>query len=142
MLVCVVHVCVCVCVCVSVCVSVCVVSVLYFPSLNIVPSNVYGQNGVFTTFSANLGLSVSVNGFNNPYAVALDFEGGLYVSDAANHRILYFLPGSTTPTKVYGQTGSFTTASVPNPPSATTLNYPRGLLLDSMNGLYVAGEQE
>ncbi|HNM03925.1 MAG TPA: NHL repeat-containing protein, partial [Leptospiraceae bacterium] len=74
-------------------------------------------------------------GFNTPTGIALDSAGGLYVADQNNHRVLYFPAGSTTAARVYGQTVfSGNTAGT----TATTMNQPFGVAVDSMNGLYVA----
>jgi len=60
---------------------------------------------------------------------------------ADNHRILLFPFGSTVATAVYGQSGSFS-SNVANlgGVSASSLNYPLGLSLDSAGGLYVADQ--
>ena len=53
--------------------------------------------------------AVSANSLNNPYGVAVDSSGNLYVADSNNNRVLFYPAGSTTATRVYGQGGSFTT---------------------------------
>ena len=53
--------------------------------------------------------TVSANSLNNPYGLAVDSSGGLYVADCGNNRVLFYPAGSTTATRVYGQNGSFTT---------------------------------
>ncbi|CAF4253365.1 unnamed protein product, partial [Adineta steineri] len=68
---------------------------------------------------------------NNPVGVALDQYKNLYVADAANHRIQYFLAGQSSATTIAGISGS------PGI-SATQLNRPYGILLDSQLNLYVA----
>lgn len=76
--------------------------------------------------------------------VVVDMDDGLYVSDATNHRVLYFAnDGNTTADRVYGQWDNFSTG-VPDgggrigAPNSRSLNFPRGLALDSGGGLYVA----
>ncbi|MDF3823521.1 hypothetical protein P3G55_26855, partial [Leptospira sp. 96542] len=39
---------------------------------------------------------------NTPRGLAVDDIGGLYVSDTGNNWVLYFPPGSTSATRVYG----------------------------------------
>ncbi|CAF3784852.1 unnamed protein product [Adineta steineri] len=68
---------------------------------------------------------------HNPVAVALDQYGNLYVSDTGNHRIQFFLAGQSSGTTLAGVNGSPGT-------SATQLNQPYGILLDSQLNLYVA----
>ena len=85
----------------------------------------------------NMG-GVSATSMSGPYIVTLDSSGGLYVCDIGNHRVLYFATGSTTASRVYGQGGNFTTATLGI--SATSLNQPFGVgaTLDSSGGLYIA----
>jgi uncharacterized delta-60 repeat protein len=111
--------------------------VLYYPPLLPSAVRVYGQNGDFNSNTANNG-GVSENSLKSPEFLALDSAGGLYVSDVQNSRVLYFPAGSTTATRVYGQP-DFSSNTVNNGGiSATILNFPEGLLLDSTGGLYVA----
>ncbi|HMY65310.1 MAG TPA: putative Ig domain-containing protein [Leptospiraceae bacterium] len=108
--------------------------ILYYPAGSTVPSRVIGQVN-YTNSTANAGGSTGPTGFNTPTGIALDSAGGLYVADQNNHRVLYFPAGSTTAARVYGQTGfSGNTAGT----TATTMNQPFGVAVDSMNGLYVA----
>ena len=73
-------------------------------------TRVYGQMGSFTTHTANLG-GISANSLENPAGLALDSSGNLYVADAYNNRVLFYLSGSTT---ARGSTGSWA-ASLPTP---------------------------
>lgn len=116
---------------------------------------VYGQFGSFTTNPPN---NDGVGGNGTPSAdnigvfalgILADSSGGLYVSDSSNNRLLYFAPGGdTTADRVYGQSGSFTSGVKNNDgqgqtgtSSADSLNFPRGLALDSSGGLYVADRE-
>ena len=92
---------------------------------------VYGQNGQFNTAAE----ATSANGFIEPYGVALDGSGNLYVADTFNNRVLFYPAGSTSPTRVYGQT-SFATNS--SGVSASELYYPQGIAVDSSGNLWVA----
>ncbi len=74
---------------------------------------VYGQGGSFTTNTANNG-GVSANSLNALGGVVADASGNLYVADGLNNRVLFYPAGSTTATRVYGQGGSFTTATANN----------------------------
>lgn len=105
--------------------------VLYFPYLSATPTRVYGQNG-FTTGMPG----TSETSFSSPRAVTIAPDGGLYVAESANNRVLYFPPGATTATRVYGS-DSFTTAQ-PGTASETRFNGPFGMAVDSEGGLYVA----
>jgi hypothetical protein len=100
---------------------------------------VYGQNGLFTTSTSNQP-SLSASTLTFPQGVVYDVFGGVYIADGGNNRILYFQTStSTTPLRVYGQGGSFTsnTANLGGI-LATSLSSPYGVALDSANGLYVA----
>ncbi|TGL51554.1 hypothetical protein EHQ59_11740 [Leptospira kemamanensis] len=104
--------------------------VLYYPYLSPTPTRVYGQTSFTTT-----GTGTSETQFSSPRAVTLAPDGGLFVADANNIRVLYFPPGSTTATRVYGQ-DNFSTIQVG--PSQTRFNGPFGMAADSEGGLYVA----
>jgi sugar lactone lactonase YvrE len=102
-------------------------------------ARVYGQLGDFTTGVGNNGAGVSENGLNIPGHVAVDSAGNLYVTDGNNNRLLVFPEGSTTPTRVYGQQGSFASATANlGGVSADSLSGPEGVAIDSENGVYVS----
>jgi sugar lactone lactonase YvrE len=112
--------------------------VLYYPAGSTTATRVYGQSGNFITNSVNSG-GLSAISLNTPQGLALDSSGNLYVSDSGNNRVLYYPAGSTTATRVYGQSGSFITNSVNSGGlSATSLNAPQGLALDSTGNLYIS----
>jgi len=102
-------------------------------STNASTGRIYGQNGSFTTFSAN-NPSISGGGMNFPDHVYTD-SSGVYISDASNNRVLHFPGTSTIPDRVYGQNGSFTTNGTST--SANGLSGPRGVWGDG-EGLYIA----
>jgi hypothetical protein len=102
---------------------------------------VYGQAGSFATNTANSG-GISANTLNLPAGVALDGSGDLYVADSSNNRTLFFSGSSTTATRVYGQAGSFTTNTANSGGvSASTLNSPGSVIIDSNNIIYIADTQ-
>ena len=110
--------------------------VLYFAGTSTTASRVYGQNGSFTTNTANLG-GVSANSLNQP-GVVTPTSTGIYISDQGNNRVLYYPGTSTTATRVYGQNGNFTSSAANNGGvSAGSLNSPAGMFLYNGN-LYVA----
>ena len=121
--------------------------VVYYPTWtanNMAATHVYGQT-TFAGFTANQGGSISATTLYSPYALALDSNNDLYVSDNLNNRVLYYPPWTANPmaaTRVYGQLGNFTTGTT-NHCSCTTdsnssLNGPVGLNLDPTGHLYVA----
>ena len=116
--------------------------VLFYPSGSTTATRVYGQLGSFTTNTPNNG-GISANSLWDPYGEALDSSGNLYIVDNRNHRALFYPPGSTTATQVYGQLGSFTTnIPVDGGVSANDLFYPEGINLDSSGNLYIADSGE
>jgi hypothetical protein len=121
---------------------------------NATADRVYGQHGNFSSYIANydgLGGSglPSANSLSNPTYVALDGQGGLYVADRDNHRVLHYPAGATTADRVFGQFGSFTLNVVNNDgsglvsgvglPSADNLGvYALTIAVDAAGALYVA----
>ncbi|HUY28605.1 MAG TPA: choice-of-anchor D domain-containing protein [Candidatus Binataceae bacterium] len=121
-----------------------------FPSPSAAPSAsvVFGQDGSFTSNLANPGGGASASTLNAPAAVALDFEGDLYIADTANNRVLEFNPpysAAPSASAVFGQSGF--TATDANGGVATgdlnglgpdSLYAPGALGLDGANNLYAA----
>jgi Concanavalin A-like lectin/glucanases superfamily/NHL repeat len=111
--------------------------VLYYPAGSTTATRVYGQGGSFTTGTANLG-GITADSLSQPQFISLDASGNLYVADYANNRMLYYPAGSTTATRVYGQAGSFTTATINNGGVSTTSLYqPFAVIPDSKGNVYV-----
>jgi sugar lactone lactonase YvrE len=129
--------------------------VLFYPSGQTTATKVFGQFGSFNTNPVNndgTGASGGPSSENigvYSLGVVADSQGGLYVADSSNNRILHFAVGSDTKAaRVYGQHGRFTTNSKNNNgkgtterPSRDSLNFPRGMALDSKGGLYVADRE-
>ena len=112
--------------------------VLYYPAGSITATRVYGQPDL-NTGSERSGTSVTADGPMYPFGLAVTAAGELYVSDAYNHRVLFYPAGQTSPTRVYGQQGSFITDAPNNGGvSANSLSAPEGLAVDASGGLYVA----
>jgi subtilisin family serine protease len=93
--------------------------VLFFANGSTTATQVYGQGGAFNTNSANNG-GLSADSLSQPFGVAVDPGGNLYIADSANNRELYYPKAGgqnyaqTTATRVYGQFGSFTSAAANN----------------------------
>ena len=84
--------------------------------------------------------AVSRNGFNKPYAVAIDTGGRLYVADGMNNRVLRFDNAANKTTSanadaVFGQT-VFTANAAGT--TAAKLNFPTGVAADASSHLYVS----
>jgi len=102
---------------------------------------VFGQGDSFTSNYGNNG-GVSANSLYLPAGVAVDASGDLYVADHLNSRVLEYntpLTYGTTANMVFGQNGSFTSYYANNGGvSASSLNFPSGVAVDSSGDLYVA----
>jgi hypothetical protein len=111
--------------------------VLCFPSASTTATRVYGQDA-FNVGSANKGSSTSASSLSNPFGLAMDSSGSLYVADESNNRVLrYANPLSAD--DVYGQGGVFTTNTEnKDGRSANSLNWPSATAVDSSGDLYVA----
>jgi sugar lactone lactonase YvrE len=109
--------------------------VLFYPAGSTTPTRVYGQGGSFTSSAVNKD-GLNQDGLNYPAGIAVDLANNLYVADQYNNRVLFFLSGSTTPTRVYGQNGSFTSDGIAC--SAAGLSQPMGVALDPGGSLYTA----
>lgn len=111
------------------------VRVLYYPAGSTTATRVYGQPNMTSTTVNNGGISAT--SMTNPYGITAEPAGGLYIGDAFNNRILYYPPGSTTATRVYGQpdmaSGTLNNGGV----SANSIGNARGLFLDTFDNLYV-----
>jgi sugar lactone lactonase YvrE len=75
--------------------------------------------------------------FDNPYGVAADGAGNLYVADSANHRIRKIVIATKEVTTLTGSgtTGGFADGTL----TAAQFNSPYGVAMDSVGNLYVAG---
>jgi len=126
--------------------------VLYFANDgDDVADRVYGQSDNFRSDAANNdgaghAGAISARSLSFPRGLAVDSDGGLYVADRYNSRVLYFAPdGDTTADRVYGQFGSFTSGVINNDgsgnagaPSADSLNHPKAVTLNGSGGVYIA----
>jgi hypothetical protein len=74
---------------------------------------------------------------NAPTAVALDPQGGVWVADTGNHRVLHFQRGVTRADRVLGQP-DFAHNQPPSSPSPTGLLAPTGVAVGGNGDLFVA----
>jgi len=109
--------------------------VLSYPSGSAIADMVWGQGGSFTSNNGNSGGPTS-DTLNDPAGIFLDRNGDLYVADSGNNRVLVYAPGSTTPYRVYGQLGSFTTSTF-RPPTADSLFQPSDIMTDLLGDVYI-----
>ncbi len=101
-------------------------------------NTVYGQTGSFTSTTANKG-GISAASLNIPMGVKADSDGNLYIADSGNNRVLFYPVGSTTATRVYGQSGSFTTnTDNKGGISANSLSSPNAIAIDGSGGVYIS----
>lgn len=111
--------------------------VLHFPSTTGTGSGpqadqVYGQPD-YTSNAAQK----DATGLNHPHGVAIDRNGGLYISDMLNNRVLHYPAASKIPDRVYGQFDFTATDINSEGLSAGSLYHPQGIAVDS-TGFYVA----
>jgi len=102
-------------------------------------NRVFGQTNM-TNNVANLG-GISANSLWNPWGVAVDTAGNLYVADHSNHRMLEYdtpLTTNTTADRVFGQPGFTTSNCNRGGLGAGSLCIPSGPALDSLGDVWVA----
>ena len=98
-------------------------------------------DGLVTTLAGLAGSSGTNDGigaaarFNSPYGVAVGGDGTIYVADANNHAIRKISPSGVVST-IAGLAG--TPGKVNGTGSAARFRFPRGIVVDSSNNLYVA----
>jgi sugar lactone lactonase YvrE len=92
-----------------------------------------------TVVSSGSGTSILLN---NPYGVAVDSVGSVYIADSGNHRIckitsggnLITLAGSVSPYTPL----SYVSGYINGQGTAASFNYPAGLTVDSIGNIYVS----
>ena len=98
--------------------------------------------GVVTTLAGTAGMSGSTDGtgaaarFNNPYGVAVDGAGNLYVTDRTNHTIRKVVVATGVVTTLAGTAGM--SGSTDDTGAAARFNNPSGVAVDGAGNLYVA----
>ena len=99
--------------------------------------------GVVTTLAGLAGSQGGANGtgsgarFYDPYGVAVDINGNVYVTDRGNYAIRKVTPGGvvTTPAGLAGSAGSADGTG-----SNARFNYPSGVAVDTNGNVYVADQ--
>ena len=113
--------------------------VMFYSGTSTTVSRVYGQGGSYTSSAANNG-GVSASSLSYPTSVAVNSAGNVYITDALNNRVLFYVGTSTTASAVFGQ-ADFTSDAVQTT-SATSLTSPQGVFLDTNGHLYVSQPSE
>jgi sugar lactone lactonase YvrE len=102
------------------------------------PDAVFGQPDFVTT---NYGGGAA--NLSNPHDIAIGDDGTLYIADDANDRIMVYANGQSVSGGGHTASGVLGQSTLDNPvkdaaPSDTTINGPKGVLLDSENNLWIA----
>jgi sugar lactone lactonase YvrE len=98
--------------------------------------------GFVSTIAGN-GTAGNVDGtgtvaqFNNPYGLAFDSIGNLYINDASNERVRKMTSAGVVTTFA----GNGTNGTLNGPGLSAEFENPAGLALDTIGNLYVADEQ-
>jgi sugar lactone lactonase YvrE len=96
--------------------------------------------GLVSTIAGTSGIPGSSDGqgtaagFNNPYGIAVDVAGTIYVADANNNKIRKITPGGLVSTMA----GSNTAGSADGQGNAAGFNQPSGIGVDVSGNVYVA----
>lgn len=98
--------------------------------------------GILANRSNNMADPPAANTLSGPRSVCVDSAGRVYVADSDNKRILRYDPPITNgmaAVQVFGQAGSFTTATQNNGgTSNTSLGNPDGIGVDKSDNIYLA----
>ncbi len=104
-----------------------------------IADRVFGQPDFISNAPNNGG--VSADTLWDPFSLALDAQGNLYVADYGNNRVLEYnhpLTEDSTADHVFGQPGFTSSTSNNGGISANSLNLPTGVALSAKGDLYVA----
>lgn len=77
--------------------------------------------------------------FNQPYGVAFDDAGSLYVADMDNNKVRKITPSGTIST--FAGTGTVGAAGDGGPAASAQLNMPQGMAVDSAGNVFIADGQ-
>lgn len=94
---------------------------------------VLGQSDLYSSLLAS---PTTAGSLNAPTAVALDPQGGVWVADTGNHRVLHFARGAALADRVLGQLDF--SRDYPRATSATSMLAPTGLAVGGNGDLFVA----
>jgi outer membrane protein assembly factor BamB len=106
--------------------------VLHYPAGSTSADRVYGQPDFAHSVANNGGISAT--SLNLPQGISVDRQGGLYIADSGNNRVLHYPAGSGTADFVYGQPNFSSNAAAAG---ANGLYTPRDVKIESA-GLFVA----
>lgn len=95
-------------------------------------SRVYGQSD-FISGSVN---PTNNDSLANPFSLTVT-NTGVYVADAAYHRVLFFPGVDTIASQVYGQP-DFISGAFPGSPNQSSLKLPRGVAVDPNGNIWIA----
>ena len=98
---------------------------------------VLGQPDLFSN-KANQGGAAAANTLNNPYGVAVDTSGNVWVADHDNNRVLEYIKPTTNGPNAVLVLGQSSFGSSNNNVTQTTLYHPTAVTVDSSGKIWVA----
>jgi sugar lactone lactonase YvrE len=101
-------------------------------------------NGFISTFAgtgtrgySGDNLAANVSALSQPFGLAIDAQGNVYISDTGNHRIRKVAAGTQLMTTIAGN-GSAGFSNEGGVATTASLSVPRGIALDAAGNLYIA----
>jgi sugar lactone lactonase YvrE len=102
----------------------------WYNGATLVQTNSGSFSAAGTVVAGGNGAGSAANQLNEPFHIAVDAAGNVYVSDQNNHRVQKWAPGATSGVAVAGGNGSGT--------ATNQLSSPTGVFVDAAGNVYVS----